>query len=492
MAGRPLSITITITILLHPSLSPFPSFFGMRLPLLASLSILLAASLVLAIPTVQLNPDFPDPSIDPFYRVPHNVSHYKNGAVIRSRAVVTNFDVVNVAESYQVLYRSQDTKHRPDATVATIWVPTKKLKKPKLFSYQSYEDSTSFDCSPSWTFVKGSGSANAATASLDTPIYIQWALTQGYHVVASDHEGSQAAFIAGYQEGMASLDGIRATKNHLKLPQDTPVALFGYSGGGHATAWTANLAETYAPEVNIVGAVHGGTPTDTKGIFQFINGGTFSGFAGGGLVGLMNAYPEFDEYIMSIVSDAGKQKIIDYRSDDYCLVDVTSKSVLVNFLDYLQVEDPLNQPIIKKVLARESLLMDVSPVNVSVPKFPRLQYHGLEDEIVPYSDEFKFISQQCAHGANIQFQTLPVAEHITAEILGLVGAIIFVRQIFEGTTPPVACGTGLLDFPTIFSSEAQTLLGKDTVDYLKSLNGTKTAFGSIINFPSILEKIPLL
>ena len=456
----------------------------MRLSLLASLSAaLLAAPSVLASPVRRANPAFPDPNIDPFYAIPANASSYANGAVIRSRPVDTNI-ALNVGQSFQVLYKSTNTKNGSDATVATVWTPSKPVSPPKLFSYQSYEDSVQLNCAPSWAFVKNTASANTAITSLDTPIYIEWALGQGYYVVASDHEGSQAAFIAGFQEGMAALDGIRAAQKQVGLPANTPVVLFGYSGGAHATAWAANLAGPYAPEINIVGAAHGGTPIDARNLFNFLNKGIFAGFAGGGLVGLMNAYPELNDYVLANVNDDGRTRIQQYRAPNYCLANVASGAPFVDFLSLINVADPLNQPIPKAVLARETLLSDVSSVGVSVPKFPKLQFHALLDEIVPYADELKFVGQQCARGANIQFQTLPVAEHITGEIFGIVGAIIFIQQAFQGTTPKVLCGTGIPDFSTIFSSNAADVLGADTVARLRSLNGTKTSFGSTINFPS--------
>lgn len=69
-------------------------------------------------------------------------------------------------------------------------------------------------------------------------------------------------------EGYAVLDGIRAAIALNKLPSDTPSVMAGYSGGAHATAWAANLHSKYASDLNIIGAVHGGTPVDTRGAWH--------------------------------------------------------------------------------------------------------------------------------------------------------------------------------------------------------------------------------
>jgi hypothetical protein len=132
----------------------------------------------------------------------------------------------------------------------------------------------------------------------------------------------------------------------------------------------------------------------------------------------MNAYPALNTYVLQHINAAGKAQIAKYRSNNQCFQNTLLNYPLTNFTAEFDIPDFLDQPIPKAVLARETLLMNVSSVGVAVPKFPRLQWHGLEDEIVPFDDEQEFVNQQCAHGANIQFQIFPVAEHIVAEILG--------------------------------------------------------------------------
>lgn len=211
------------------------------------------------------NPDFPDPNDDSFYDIPNDVGSHSAGEILDSREVPTTINDSYYDKSYQILYRTQNTAKEADATVATLWTPKKASSPAKLFSWQVFEDSTQLDCNPSWAFIQNSSSQNTITTSVDAPVYIQWALEQGYYVVAPDHLGSSSAFIGGFQEGYAILDGIRAAISFNKLEKNVPTALAGYSGGGHATAWAANLHGSYAPELNIVGAVHGGTPVDTRG-----------------------------------------------------------------------------------------------------------------------------------------------------------------------------------------------------------------------------------
>jgi alpha-beta hydrolase superfamily lysophospholipase len=60
------------------------------------------------------------------------------------------------------------------------------------------------------------------------------------------------------------LDGVRAALGCERpgLSPSAPVALWGSSGGGLASAWAAESRGRYAPELNIVGAVLGSPVAD--------------------------------------------------------------------------------------------------------------------------------------------------------------------------------------------------------------------------------------
>lgn len=112
---------------------------------------------------------------------------------------------------------------------------------------------------------------------------------------------------------------------------------------------------------------------------------------------------------------AGKAKVAQFRGPGFCVGQVATAFPLGNVYSLINLTNPLDYPIPKKVLAEESLLREVSPETIAVPKYPRLEYHSLADEIVPYADEAKYVQESCALGANIQFQTFVGTEHITGQ-----------------------------------------------------------------------------
>ncbi|PWN48207.1 lipase A [Violaceomyces palustris] len=428
------------------------------------------------------NPDFPNPTVDPFYANPSTISNYQNGQVIRERSVKTNIFNLNLGSSYQLFYKTQNTQLEADGTVATVWIPKKPSSPPKILSYQVYEDSVAVDCAPSWAYVSGSDSNNKVPVSLDTPIYINWALNQGYYVVSADHEGRKGAFIAGHQEGMAVLDGIKALRNHQKLPSNTPVVMFGYSGGAHATVWAETLAGQHAPDLNVVGTTHGGTPIDPQNLFNFLNKGPFAGFAGAGIFGLSNAYPELYQAFVGKLNSKGQASLKKYNTSGFCIADVVIQFPFTDFLKQVDLVDPFSIPAIQNVLRKETLLKRVSSQPIPVPKFPRYLYHAAPDEIVPYADEREYVQDQCSQGANILFNTMVIAEHVSAEIFGIPGALLFIKQAFEGNTPKVVCGTSIPDIPSLLSSRADEIMGKDLADQARALQGKKSIFGTTISF----------
>lgn len=95
----------------------------------------------------------------------------------------------------------------------------------------------------------------------------------GWVVTVADHEGPNSAFIAGRLSGRAILDSIRATKAFTTINLDPAVktVMWGYSGGASAIGWAAALHSSYAPELNIVGAAHGGTPANLTAAALYLN-----------------------------------------------------------------------------------------------------------------------------------------------------------------------------------------------------------------------------
>lgn len=201
-------------------------------------------------------------------------------------------------------------------------------------------------------------------------------------------------------------------------------------------------------------------------MFNHMNGGAFSAGAGAGLVGLMSQYPALNKFIMNNIEVKTVEKIKKYHNRGQCIQKMAMTNVFTNFFKLIKVPDPLNTPVISAVLARETLMMNVSSVGVAVPKYPRMMWHAREDEVIPFQDQLIFLNQQCSHGANIQFQVIHLANHEIAEIEGIPGVIKFLGQVFNHTTPIVKCGTGPGVISGLLDSAKHDLFGNGTMSSL--------------------------
>lgn len=203
---------------------------------------------------------------DPFYQYTDStpLASIEPGTVLKTRTI--SLSVVGIKTSVkalQLVYRSTDALQRPSTNVTTVILPkctSTCPNKDKVISYQSFYDSLNPEDSPSRAYAGGKRFQDlipGLEALLVSP-YLQ----KGFTIVISDIEGQNANFAAGPEYGYNTLDSIRAALNapEAGLTRNAKVALIGYSGGAIATEWAAELAPSYAPDLNqnLIGATFGG------------------------------------------------------------------------------------------------------------------------------------------------------------------------------------------------------------------------------------------
>lgn len=82
------------------------------------------------------------PDEDDFYKPPIGFEKYPVGSILRSRPTpnsitLNNVDPIKVKETWQLLYRTQNSVEEPTATVVTVIVPYR-AKPDHLFSYSYF------------------------------------------------------------------------------------------------------------------------------------------------------------------------------------------------------------------------------------------------------------------------------------------------------------------------------------------------------------------
>lgn len=394
---------------------------------------LLATSTVIAAAPPASAAAVPVPENDPFYAVPADIASYANGAVIGSRKITALAYVFPMqTDAWQILYKTNDSHGVPTATVTTLMVPTAAWKgtgpRP-LVSYQTAEDGTAGKCAPSYGLRAGVLVGGAAAA--ESGLMLQ-ALIKGWAVSAPDYEGPESQFLAGRLEGQAVLDGVRASLafTGAGLPANTPVGLWGYSGGSFASSIAAQLEPTYAPEINLQGVALGGFVSEIRDTIDKFNGTIFGGAIAMGVNGPLRAFPEFN--LGQYLSAEGKKKVAAAAGD--CISDAVARYPFLGYSDIEAYPGAMNAPAVV------DLLHSISPSGIpGTPSAPVYEYHAQFDQLAPIGTARKQLRRYCDDGVPVQHVVDYLTEHISQVVAGAPGAVAFLASRFAGQAPKNTC-----------------------------------------------------
>lgn len=403
-----------------------------------SLCELLAAliAVVLLAPAATAEP-LPLPEDDPFFAAPADLASYQPGQVIASRQVqVKAYELPVPATAWQLVYRTADRNGTPTVTVTTVMVPTSRWTgtgpRP-LVSYQTAEDGVSTRCAPSYALTAGA-SGGFTGSYTETPMIVA-ALAQGWAVAAPDYEGMESQFLVADVAAKAVLDGLRAARQFAAAGlQDSPVAVWGYSGGAFATANAAQLQGSYAPELPMRGVALGGLLGDVRSTIDAFDGSIAGGAIPMGMHGFDRAYPEVG--ITQYLNPLG-QRLFETMQDD-CLFDAVPRRPFLRMRDIESVPNALDTPAVA------AMLRENSPRHRSgTPTAPVYEYHALLDEFAPIGPARDTLRNYCRGGVAVQHDVKLIGEHLTEIVLGAPGAIGYLRARFSGKPAPSNC-SGLL------------------------------------------------
>ncbi|KAI3622852.1 hypothetical protein GLX27_004027 [Malassezia furfur] len=371
------------------------------------------------------------PTLDPFYVAPNGWEKTKPGTILSSREIQASFSTtqkMNLDKAYQILYRTSGTStDQPSYTVTTVLVPHN-ANTDSLVMVMPYEDSNFVECAPSYKIQLGAPAELNPLQSLEELMWTSM-LNDGWILTVPDHEGPLSAFSSGMLEGYASLDALRATLafEPLKLPSDTKIVGTGYSGGAIAGGWAASLQNTYAPELNVLGWAIGGTPANITATFYDMDSTMFAGLTAAGLAGIVDSYPEANDYVGSVITETGNTALQYTR--EHCMSDIIMGLRNVNTLNkgfVSNTQDFLTSPSIVGLL--NNLTMGTNAD--LVPKAPVYMYHSVNDEVISFSMANRTAQLWCDQGATMQFQAFTGLEmgHVSTELLNSPFVLKFIRD----------------------------------------------------------------
>lgn len=328
-------------------------------------------------------------------------------------------------KAWKIHYRSTTADGAPNTVSGTVIVPQDGRTGPRpLITYAVGTVGMGDSCAPSNNLPYGT----AMEANL-----IQQLTLRGWAVVVTDYEGLGTpgvhTYTVGPSAGHAMLDAARAATRlpEAGLPADTPIGIMGYSQGGQASSWAAELQGSYAPELKVKGTATGGVPADLMKVAEFNNGSFGSGLIFMAAAGQDAAFPELK--LDSYLNPVGKLLVAGMK-ENCVAIDAIAGSF--KRISDLTTRNPLDQPDWQARLNQSRL-------GRTAPAAPVYQYHALGDELIPYGVGRALRSDWCAKGANLEFDTIVIGEHVSGVITQSLAVGNWLADRFAGRATHANC-----------------------------------------------------
>ncbi|MET7771346.1 lipase family protein [Nocardia sp. NPDC005366] len=410
----------------------------------------------------------PLPSDDPFHRAPRGFASKPAGTILRSRTIeLALFGIVpQRVSAWQLLYRSCDLHGTPEAAITTVLLPEgadPDVERP-LLAFQTAMDAVAEKCSPSYALLRGSKALGAVTQ-------VEWllvanALRRGWAVSIADHEGPHGNFGAPREPGYRVLDGIRAALafSPLGLHADTPIGVWGYSGGGMASSWAVEMAPTYAPELTIAGAVLGSPVGDPGEVFTRLNGTAYAGLPAIVIAALRRLYPALGAVVRDELTMHGHRFVARAESSTplWAILSLANQE-MGNFTTGRRLEEILTGPDFVAIF-------DDLRLGNSIPTCPLLVVQPIHDQIIHMDGVDHQVRRYREGGAHVTYVRDRLSEHFTMLVVGTPISLSWLadRLAGEPATPNrdttvwsvIASATGLRGLLEMAATTVRVIFGR--------------------------------
>ncbi|MFN4141600.1 alpha/beta fold hydrolase [Aestuariivirga sp.] len=332
------------------------------------------------------------------------------------------------AMAWRILYVTRDYKMRPILSTGLVVLPDKAARIPMERKFVAWAHPTTGiarKCAPSLrdSPIRAIGGLNELVAS-------------GLVVAATDYPGlgtdGPVGYLVGRGQAYATIDSIRAAKQIPGVGGGKDFALWGYSQGGHAALFGAEVAKSYAPDLNLKGVAAIAPPTDLATLLRAnlgsVAGRILASFTlsswnvkyGAPLSSLL------DRTAASLVEEVGRS----------CVDDLGGK------LDALAAQKGLKQNFLRSDPASvepwADLMVQNSLYSLS-PRVPALVIQGTADDIVRPEVTTQFVRAACRSGAKMEYVTLQGKGHGGAMEAGEKRAVAWLAARLAGQPPRSNC-----------------------------------------------------
>jgi alpha-beta hydrolase superfamily lysophospholipase len=368
------------------------------------------------------------PDDDPFYEAPPGYQQAKPGELLRSRDVELGFlgVIPQHVRATQLLYRTTNLHGDAEVAVTTVLLPERRNSgRPRpVLSYQCAIDAVASQCFPSYALRRGAKPIGAFVQS--EYLLVAAALAEGWAVSVPDHEGCHGMWGAPHEPGFRILDGIRAAfqSEQLGLSPEAPVALWGYSGGGLASAWAAEHSADYAPELNVVGAVLGSPVGDCGSVARHLNGSFFAGLAALMIAALTHVFPGAQRVVDEHATDEGKKLLDDLHSMTTAQAVWRLRGTDIGTYVDMSADELWEVPEVRDVF-------DATKLGQSIPSPPVLIVQAVHDRIISVDAIDKLVAYYEEAGATVTYHRDRFCGHLLLHPLSAPMTLRWLRDRFN-------------------------------------------------------------
>lgn len=259
---------------------------------------------------------------------------------------------------------------------------------------------------------------------------------RGYVVVATDYPGlgtpGPHPYLVGVSEGRAVLDSVRAARSLTPQASDT-VALWGHSQGGQAVLYAADLAHTYAPELNLAGVAAAAPATEIGTLMQ----DDLATSGGKNLLAmtLWSWARVFNAPIDNVVEEAALPAVD--KLADICLeslIDILPRETIGKELQkgFLKVNDLTALEPWKTLLAQNT----IGTLPAAIPVFIA---QGTADDTVDPPVTSNYVHKLCAAGSKVHAVAVQGVGHALVAKDAAPTAVAWMADRFAGQPAPSDC-----------------------------------------------------
>lgn len=331
------------------------------------------------------------------------------------------------AQAYRVVYHSTDLGGAAIDVTGVVIIPAggPPAVGRDIVAWAHGTSGIADECAPStnsWLF-----SSIAGLASL---------LRHGYVIAATDYQGlggpGPHPYLVGPSAAHSVLDIVRAAREVPGASTGNRFVVWGESQGGHATLWTSQLAATYAPDLQLMGAAAAAPPVDLAA--------NLTGNANATVRALSTAYAgaswsEVYNVPLSTITGSTGQDLIRRIAKNCVTLDgfkLRTKIGLVRLTRQLRGVDLNASPRWAELMQANSVV----PRKVDVPV---LIAQGSADLIVSPAVTRSFVKALCRAGQPVHFVQVAGGDHVTIAKRTAETTVDWFGDRFAGLPAPDDC-----------------------------------------------------